>query len=294
MTKDELLTRLQDIEWDDFEAKAAENDLPQNIWDTVSAFSNTAGGWIVLGVKQNGSKFEVQGINNGEKIESNFLNILRGGHKMNFPLLPTAKKYNIDGKLVLAFHIESSPHKPIFYTSIVNTFIRSGSGDRRATEAEISAMFRDQMFGCKSEEIVNGTSITNLNQMSLESFRNHVNFENRTSNFKDLTDEQFCEKTGITKNGELTYSGLLMLGSRDAVMLHTNNFWIDYLEIPGTTYTPTQQHATHSVCKNRITSGSHIKPLFKDYGSTPTTHLLQQTLWWQPRMILNTTHLEKG
>lgn len=148
MTKEELLARLQDIEWDDFEAKAAENDLPQNIWDTVSAFSNTAGGWIVLGVKQNGSKFEVQGINNGEKIESNFLNVLRGGHKMNYPLFPTSKKYNIDGKLVLAFHIESSPHKPIFYTSIVNTFIRSGSGDRRATDAEISAMYRDQMFGC--------------------------------------------------------------------------------------------------------------------------------------------------
>ena len=32
----------------------------------------------------------------------------------------------------------------------------------------------------------------------------------------------------------LTYGGLLMLGKRDAVQLHVTNFWIDMLEIPGT------------------------------------------------------------
>ena len=52
MTKEELVARLRDIEWDDFEVKAAKSELPKNIWETVSALSNTSGGWIVLGVKQ--------------------------------------------------------------------------------------------------------------------------------------------------------------------------------------------------------------------------------------------------
>lgn len=38
MTKEELVARLRDIEWDDFEVKAAKSDLPKNIWETVSAF----------------------------------------------------------------------------------------------------------------------------------------------------------------------------------------------------------------------------------------------------------------
>lgn len=44
MTKDELILRLKDIEWDDFEVKEAQNKLPDNVWETVSAFSNTSGG----------------------------------------------------------------------------------------------------------------------------------------------------------------------------------------------------------------------------------------------------------
>lgn len=147
MTKDELLSRLQDIEWEDFEVKSASRELPKNIWESVSAFSNGSGGWIVFGVVQNGKKFEVEGVNNGEKIESDFLNTLRSGNKMNHPILPISKKYSIEGKTVLAFYIPSSPFKPVWYTGITNTFIRSGSGDRRATEMEVYAMLRDQAFG---------------------------------------------------------------------------------------------------------------------------------------------------
>ena len=70
MTKEELLQRLADIEWDDFEVKEAQDKLPDNVWESVSAFSNTSGGWIVFGIKQKGKRFELQGVNNGEKTES--------------------------------------------------------------------------------------------------------------------------------------------------------------------------------------------------------------------------------
>ena len=83
MTKEELLQRLADIEWDDFEVKEAQDKLPDNAWESVSAFSNMSGGWIVFGIKQKGKRFEVQGVNNGEKTESDFLNILRNGQKFN-------------------------------------------------------------------------------------------------------------------------------------------------------------------------------------------------------------------
>lgn len=146
-----------------FEAKEALNKIPTNVWESVSAFSNTSGGWIVFGVKQKGKRFDVQGVNNGEKTESDFLNTLRNGQKFNFKLFPKGKKCIIEGKLVLAFYVPSSPSKLIYFGSPINTFVRSGSGDRQATEMEIAAMMRDQAFGSKSEEVIAGTSIGDLN-----------------------------------------------------------------------------------------------------------------------------------
>lgn len=109
----------------------------------MSAFSNTSGGWIVLGVKQVGKKFEITGVQNGEKIESDFFNVVNGKQKLNHQISVSAKKYNIQGKLVIAFYIPSSTIKPIYINSLQNTYLRSGSGDRRASEIEINAMFRD-------------------------------------------------------------------------------------------------------------------------------------------------------
>ncbi len=45
MNKQELIQKLQDIEWQDFEVKEAKAEIPKNVWETVSAFSNTSG-WL--------------------------------------------------------------------------------------------------------------------------------------------------------------------------------------------------------------------------------------------------------
>ena len=66
MTKEELLNRLNDIEWDDFEIKDASGGLHKSMWETVCAFYNTSGGWIILGVKETKvksvSSYEIVGI----------------------------------------------------------------------------------------------------------------------------------------------------------------------------------------------------------------------------------------
>ncbi len=94
-------------------------------------------------------------------------------------------------------------------------------------------MMRDQAFGSKSEQVVEGTNLNDLNKSSLETYRNQIRNENPSFPYKNLPDDQFCDKVGISKDGKLTVGGILMLGQRDVVQRHVSNFWIDYLEIPG-------------------------------------------------------------
>ena len=154
MTKEELIDRINDIEWEDFEAKEAKSELPKNIWETVSAFANTSGGWIVLGVKQNGKKFEISGVDNAEKLEQDFLGTLRS-QKFNEPVDAKSMLYHIDGHKVLAFHIASSPHQvhpkrrnitanPFFFakahqTTIIQMSLIVGNSDALAEVGDVIA-----------------------------------------------------------------------------------------------------------------------------------------------------------
>jgi ATP-dependent DNA helicase RecG len=166
MTKEDLIKRLQDIEWDDFEVKKARGELPKNIWETVSVF----------------------------------------------------------------------------------TFIRCGSGDQRATNSEISAMFREQSFGIRSELAIADTNIGGLNRDSLHGYRNYLNAFNLLSTYTHCDDNLFCEKTGVTDDrGCLTYAGLMMFGKTEVIHRHVPTFWMDLVEIPGNSVQEAKTRYTYRI-----------------------------------------------
>ena len=246
MTKDELVAKLRDIEWEDFEVKEAKSELPKTIWETVSAFSNTSGGWIVLGLKQSGKTFEIQGVENIEKLEQDFLTTLRS-EKFNQRLAVTSKSYDIDGKRLLAFYVPEVEMKPVYYNNPANTFIRMGSGDQRATEGEIRAMFRDQSFGKKTEEIIPESGIEMLNLNTLRSYRYALSQTSNLLEYRDVDDVEFCEHVNITNKGLLTYAGLLMFGKAPYVLRYVPTFCVDYIEIPAPTIQEAEVRYTYRI-----------------------------------------------
>ena len=250
MTKEELLDRLKDIEWDDFEVKEASGGLPKSMWETVSAFSNGAGGWIVLGVKEkkerNISTYEIVGIQKPEKMEQELTSVLRSTSKFNVPILARIERLDFNGDAVLAVHIPPSDCKPVYLNNnLSNTYIRVGSGDQRAADIEIGILMREKTFGSKSEMAVPGTSLSDLNFNSIETYRRRLQSFNPELEFNPLGNEEFCERTGISDNGVLTFGGLLTFGKREAIVKHLRHFWIDYREIPGSSYDDAEVRYTY-------------------------------------------------
>ena len=49
-----------------------------------------------------------------------------------------------------------------------------------------------------------------------------------------MSDEEFCQRVGITDNeGQLTYGGLIMLGEAPHTFTYVPTFCSDYVEVPG-------------------------------------------------------------
>ena len=68
MTREEILEQLKKYEWSDVEFKEARNATPRAAYETVAAFANTAGGWLVFGVRDRGSTLEIVGVMQVDKV----------------------------------------------------------------------------------------------------------------------------------------------------------------------------------------------------------------------------------
>jgi ATP-dependent DNA helicase RecG len=146
MTRDELRARLNGLEWNDFECKHAQRGVPEDAWRTVSAFANTSGGWLVLGVSERGGKLEISGVDEPDRVQNDFLSVLRGGQKLNRVIAVEAQHFDIDGKHVFAFHVPELPRseKPVYLKGDPRqSYVRRGAGDEQCIPGELERFLRD-------------------------------------------------------------------------------------------------------------------------------------------------------
>ena len=146
MEKAELIERLKGYEWTDIEFKEARRDVPKSAYETVSAFANTEGGWLVFGIRDGAGGFEIVGVLEVDKVQNDFLSVLRSGQKLNRVVAAKERLIEEDGKALLVFHIPEARRqdKPVYLGGdIRKSFIRRGAGDERCTPAEIERLLRD-------------------------------------------------------------------------------------------------------------------------------------------------------
>ena len=146
MEKAELVERLKGYEWNDVEFKRAQRGVPDSAYETVSAFSNTEGGWLVFGIRDGARGFEIVGVLDVDKVQNDFLSVLRSGQKLNRIIAVDERLIEDDGKTLLVFRIPEvrRQDKPVYLGGdIRRSFIRRGAGDERCTQTEIERLLRD-------------------------------------------------------------------------------------------------------------------------------------------------------
>jgi ATP-dependent DNA helicase RecG len=146
MTRDELLARLQSIEWSDIEFKEAAWAAPRDALETVSAFANTAGGHLVFGVRQANGTFTVTGVTDADKVQNDFLGWVRDQNKISVFLPINGSVHALAEGTVLAFYVPEAQRneKPVYLDrNPRKAHIRRGGRDDTCTGDELLRFIRD-------------------------------------------------------------------------------------------------------------------------------------------------------
>ena len=132
------------------EAKKALGGLPHSIWETYSAFANTLGGIILLGVEEHADKsLHPVDLPNPEKLIKDFWDIINNANKVSANILSDKDVTieDIDGKHIVAIRIPRAQRsdKPVYIEGnpLSGSYRRNGEGDYKCTKEEVQAMMRD-------------------------------------------------------------------------------------------------------------------------------------------------------
>lgn len=225
------------------ECKEAQGGLPRSMWATYSAFANTDGGTILLGVRENEDKsFTIVGVEDADKMEQEIWNTLNG-NKVNVNLLADEDMETVDcnGKTVLAIRVPRAKYneRPVFLNEnpFKGTYRRNGEGDYHCSEVVVKALIRDSSDEGNDRSLIEGyTFEMDIDAETLRSYRNRFKLYNDDHVWNDCDDKEFLRNMGgidiDRTNGKewLTMAGLLMFGKGLSIRNRFSNIRMDYLD----------------------------------------------------------------
>ena len=200
MTKDELIARLGKYEWKDVEFKKAQQGVPKNAYETVSAFANTAGGYLVFGVQDADGSFEIVGVIEFDKVQNDFLSSLRSSDKLNHAINVQEDVVEHDGKTLLVFYVPEARRreKPVYLDGdIRKSYIRRGAGDERCTQTEIERFLRDAADSTYDGELLDYLDATNFFDTQSVAWYRKLFQEKQGNRHANLSDIEFLTEWGF-------------------------------------------------------------------------------------------------
>ena len=239
--KKQVLKALQLDENHERECKLAQGGLPESIWETYSAFANTEGGSILLGIKEHRDSFTIQGLSEKQiiKYQKNFWSVLNDRNKIsrNILLNHHVKVVEYDGKKLLEIQIPAADRhdKPVYVGTdpMKGTYRRDYEGDFLCTEASVRAMFADQRDKSIDSEVLEDMELDALNMETVKGYR--VLFEQLHEGHpwnKLMKDEFLIKLKAAAKNkkGEVSPTVAGIFGDADRITDVFPDYFLDYRE----------------------------------------------------------------
>ena len=223
------------------EAKKAMGGLPGSIWETYSAFANTLGGIILLGVEEWPDKtLHAVDLPDPDKLIKEFWNNVNNPNKTSVNLLSSKDVFvqEVGGNHIVVINVPRAErsYRPVYLDgNPLATYRRNGEGDYKCTKEEYQAMVRDASVKTQDMLDLNEMDMTVFNKESVRSYRQRMRLSRPGHVWEALEDEDFLMKlgaVGIGSDGKKhpTSAGLLMFGNEYDIVREYNAYFLDYQE----------------------------------------------------------------
>ena len=224
------------------EAKKSLGGLPKSIWETYSAFANTLGGIILLGVEEHADQsLHPVDLPDPDKLIKDFWDVINDHNKVSVNILSDkdVTVEHADGKCIVAIRVPRAQRgdKPIFIDGnpLSGSYRRNGEGDYRCTKEEVRAMMRDASVKTQDMVVLEDMGLDVFDYDSVRRYRIRMKNYRPGHVWEELEDAEFLYKLGAvgrSSDGKMhpTAAGLLMFGYEYEIVKEYPAYFLDYQE----------------------------------------------------------------
>lgn len=225
------------------EFKEASHGLPQDLWESYSAFANTEGGEIVLGVREIGTSkdFEIVGVQRPDTLVEGFWKTVRNPQRINRDVMFSDDVNIIEARpsvsvIVIAVPRAERSDKPVQVydkkQKAFVTYIRRGEDDFVASDADVRLMTYDNIAGADRRPL-EGFTREAFCPDTVTRYRNIFAAAKPNSPWVDDSDEDFLFHIGALAKGRgdvvnATQAGLLAFGYDYEITRYAPRYIVDY------------------------------------------------------------------
>ncbi len=224
------------------EAKKAVGGLPHSLWETYSAFANTLGGIILLGVEEYADKsLHTVHLPNPEALVRDFWNLVNNPKKVSVNILSDKDVTigEVNGERIIAIRVPRAQRfdKPVYIDGnpISGSYRRNGEGDYKCTKEEVHAMTRDASIKTQDMLVLENMGLDVIDYDSVRRYRIRMKTYRPGHVWEELEDAEFLYKLGAvgrSEDGKMhpTAAGLLMFGYEYEIVKEYPHYFLDYQE----------------------------------------------------------------
>jgi ATP-dependent DNA helicase RecG len=194
--------KLREDERTEFKSSLAER---KEILETVSAFSNTHGGTVYIGIDPSG---KVLGVDIGGRTLENLANEIK--QNTDPKVFPSVETQRIDGKDIIKISVPEFPVKPVWSSDKV--FVRVGRSNQRASAEKIRQLVRESLPFQWDHEVSAKTSLAEIDGKRVRAFLRRAEEERNTTFEGPRQIPQLLSRLHLLKKSKPTNAALLMFG----------------------------------------------------------------------------------